>query len=188
MPNDATHVAQIAAFAAALDAYGSAIARWPAARQHLAALVDAGDPAALRLLAEAHALDRLLVLAAAPAAGDNTALAARIVAAAQRSPRIAAAAPAAALRTQSAREAAVAPKQQPLRLPHPPQATLAGERREVRRGLAVMAACMLLGIFVGGSQFADGAVLALEDLTGVALSSSAHTVPIALATLDADED
>jgi hypothetical protein len=74
-----------------LDTYGADRTRWPARERLRFASVISEDKAAARLLAEAHALDRLLDRAPHASQGDIEALKERIVAAALRAdpPRLA---------------------------------------------------------------------------------------------------
>lgn len=173
-------------FASLAEAWGGDIARWPGDRRIAARRLLVASPEARRALAEAAALDRLLAIPdAASAMPADAALVDRIVAAAHRTPR---AVPRSAPQTVStpvvARLAAVPPA---LAVPAPTlrRASTFG-RVEIGGGAALLAASMVLGIFVGGSRLADGALPALEELTGITISSPAHS--LALAAGEVDED
>jgi hypothetical protein len=155
-----------------LDVHGADRTRWPlAARASAAALVDS-DRTARRLLAEAEALDSVLAQAGTRAPDDPalSALADRIMLAAQRAPRLVAnkAAPA----MDGARRDAVGDQRRAV-------------GRDSWRGIAVLAASLMIGIFVGQTQFAAGALPAIEALSGVTFGADKMAM---LATdLDASE-
>src|SRR5215470_9288428 len=82
------NVMTIADFERLLDVYGSDRTRWPVEARACAGQLVARDKAALRLLAEAEALDKTLERAPLPSLAAEAALADRIVTAARRSPRM----------------------------------------------------------------------------------------------------
>lgn len=144
----------LADFERLLDIYGGDRTRWPTDGRAAAAQLVSRDAKARRILAEAEALDRILERAPLPSLAVEAGLAERIVAAAQRSPRI----------VRSTGEMAAAPS-----------ATGAGTRaqeqaRRGRRGdlrtAALLAASLLVGIFIGVSNVPQNVVPALADLAG----------------------
>jgi hypothetical protein len=166
-----------------LDVYGSDRTRWPVEARASAAQLAARDPAACQLLVEAEALDRVLERAPLPSLASEAALAERIVAAAQRTPRM--------VRTGDGVSATVA---------GPVKAAAAGssggsvvrfsERRRwlhgnpAGRATGLLAACLMLGIFLGASALPQPLIPALEELTGLSLAGGN-----AMQTLDPfDED
>jgi hypothetical protein len=139
-----------------LDVYGANRTRWPlSARAGAAALLTA-DQDARRMLAEAAALDAILargVAGMAPDDGATSALAARIVAAAAKTPRMIAPEP---------------PKRHRLSAP-----VRAGQgRTDIWRATALLAASMVLGVFVGQSQLGAHALPKIAALAGVSLASA----------------
>jgi len=164
-----------------LDVYGSDRTRWPVDARASAGQLAARDPAARRLLGEAEALDRVLERAPLPSLASEAALAARIVAAAQRSPRMVPAAE--PLATDEARSRALAGR---------PRATvveLAQRRRWLHRSPAgraagLLAACLMLGVFLGAAAVPQPLIPALEDFTGISMGN-ANPAP---GWFDPDED
>ena len=134
-----------------LDIYGSDRTRWPVEARASSGQLTARDPAASRLLLEAEALDRILERAPLPSLASEAALAERIVAAAQRSPRMV-----------PSGEAAVNPPAKPgasaavQRVSESSVVQLADRRRWLSRSPAgraagLLAACLMLGIFLGAA-------------------------------------
>ena len=139
-----------------LDVYGADRTRWPLAARASAAARLASDVTARKLLTEAEALDTVLLHTAEPDKTDVVALAERIVAAARAMPR-------------SAGSEGVTSV--PVGLPRQHRMTVASGRDAVR-GAALLAASLLIGVFVGQSQLGARAVPALEELTGIASPAS----------------
>jgi hypothetical protein len=153
MTDDRQAVGALQAFEAHLDRFGGDVARWPAAAAaRYLPLVEA-DPAAARLLAEARALDRLLDRAPVPEAERREALAQRIVAAARAD-----GVPQASIPTPRDRVVAFpGPKAKPARRP----------ARRDWQAAGLLAASLLLGIFVGVNGTFDGAISGLTNLAGL---------------------
>ena len=135
------------------DAYGGDTARWPAVArsrlEHLRALAPEAD----RLLADARALDRALDLAAPSSAAADPALADRIFAAAMRSAPPASDGvvwlPLYRTRVQAGLVA------------RPPRMATS------RMVAAVMAACLLVGIWLGGAVRVDPVLQDVADAVGL---------------------
>jgi hypothetical protein len=161
--------------------YGSDRSRWPVDTRTGAGQLVARDRAARRLLSEAEALDRVLERAPLPSLVREAALADRIVAAALRSPRI--------VRTEEARLSAAAIEKTEtaanvIRWPGartPPQWL----RSDAGRVAGLLAACLVLGVYVGLSNAAQGT---LENMAGLAFGSgsSGGTTLALLDPLDED--
>ncbi len=166
-------------FAALAEAFGGDLSRWPAPRRSAAREFAARSPEAAAVIAQARALDRLLSVTDrdAPAA---PALADRIVAAARRTPRMvhvdSRASPTAASAAGPASDGARRDARSVRR----------GPGREVWPSAAVLAACMLIGVFVGGSRFADGALPAIEEYTGLSLTSPVQGLVLAVGEVEED--
>ncbi len=140
-----------------LDVCGAERTRWPLSARAGAAALLAADAEARRVLAEAAALDAVLAHGVVDISQDATttsALATRIVAAAAKTPRIAAAAEAANRLHMNS-----------------PAASRHG-RTDVWRAAAVLAASMVLGIFVGQSQLGAQALPKIAALAGVSFASA----------------
>lgn len=172
MTNANSNTMTIAEFERFLEVYGGDRTRWPAEHRAGAGQLVVRDATARRLLNEAVALDRLLERAPLPTLDAEAALADRIVAAAQRSPRMVA-------RTagDSSRRAA-AETGNVVRLPsRRPQ-----RRWQVGPGIGgaagVLAASLVLGIFIGLSSVTQQMLPALEDLTGLNLNDSYATAQV----------
>ncbi|MBV1693964.1 MAG: hypothetical protein KGP27_05835 [Hyphomicrobiales bacterium] len=174
-------------FASLAEAWGGDIARWPGNTRIAARRLLVASPEARRALAEAAALDRLLAIPdAASAMPADAALVDRIVAAAHRTPRaVPRSAPEPVSTPLVARLATVPSTPRSIAAPTSRRTSTFG-RVEIGGGAALLAASMVLGIFVGGSRLADGALPALEELTGITISSPAHS--LALAAGEVDED
>jgi hypothetical protein len=173
-------------FAGLAEARGGDIARWPGDRRVAARRLLDASPEARRTLAEAAALDRLLAVPeAAPAMPADAALVDRIVAAAHRTPRaVPRGTPEPAAAPAVARLATV-----PVSRANPaaaPRRVSTFGHAEIGGGAALLAASMVLGIFVGGSRLADGALPALEELTGITISSPVHSLAVAAGEVDED--
>lgn len=139
-----------------LEVYGGDRTRWPAEERAAAAQLAVRDEKARRVLAEAEALDRVLERAPLPSLAVEAALAERIVAAAQRSPRI--------VKTATRQSSVVAlPDSRAL----PAQRSASWKQRLLRgdvRAASVLAASLVMGIFIGLSNVPQNVVPALADL------------------------
>lgn len=160
-----------------VGAFGSDRSRWPKQAGEAALR----DPAVAKELREAAALDKLLALAALKPAAPDAGLVDRIVAAAQRTPRVVTHATPAAAITMAI--AAATPKAEPesrvIAFERPaPTTRIWG--RDMRRGLAVLAASLVLGLSIGQSGIMDRALLGFEDWTGVPLASASQDIGGAL--------
>jgi hypothetical protein len=150
----------LAEFERLLDVYGGARTRWPAEARAAAAQLVARDAKARRLLAEAEALDRLLERAPLPSLAVEAALAERIVSAAQRSPRL--------VRT-SPGGATVVPLPTGNDVPREPVPSLSRTRRLLGadvRAAAVLAASLVIGVFIGISNVPQRVVPQLATAVG----------------------
>lgn len=148
-----------------IEAYGADKARW----QTPAGSTALKSPPAAAALREAEALDRLLAMAAPKkAAADDALLADRIVAAAERTPRVVTGKPHAPVAAPKRAVSESAPGN-----------VITFQRRtafgrvfgsDLRRGFAVLAASLVLGLSIGQSGLMDRAVVGLEEITGVAIA------------------
>ena len=155
-----------------LDVYGADRTRWPlSARAGTVALL-AADAAARRLLAEAVALEDVLSNSPEPDAAATAALADRIMASTRRAPRLVASTDKVARPAQPVRSSG---------------ASMGTADRDLWRGAALMAASLIIGIFVGQTQFGAGAVPAIEALTGVALPGSGERLAVADLLIEATD-
>ncbi len=162
----------IAEFERLLDVYGSDRTRWPVEARASAGQLVARDRAARRLLAEAEALDRTLERAPLPTLAQEAAIAERVVAAARRSPRIVA-----TTRVEAAPPAAVPVADNVVRLSSLRERAQRLTTRTAFGGVAgALVASLLLGIFLGLSNVPQSMLPALEQLTGMTLSSRGPTV------------
>ena len=155
-----------------LDVYGADRTRWPLAARVSAAARLTTDGEARRLLREAEALDAVLLRTSEPDDADVARLTDRIVAAARTAPRLAAT-------SQTSTPPQVHPS-----------GRLGGNGRDLmRRGAALLAASLMMGIFIGQSQLGARAVPAREELTGIGSSASADRLAMLDLHIDAvDED
>jgi hypothetical protein len=157
-----------------LEIYGSDRTRWPVEARASAGQLTARDPAACRLLLEAEALDRILERAPLPSLASEAALAERIIAAAQRSPRMVRTDGVASAASDGALTAttAGATVRSVLRL---------ADRRHwlngspAGRAAGLLAACLMLGIFLGASAVPQPVIPALEEFTGITIGNSNST-------------
>src|SRR5262245_54778476 len=163
-----------------LGIYGSDRTRWPVEARASAGQLTARDPAACRLLLEAEALDRILERAPLPSLASEAALAERIVAAAQRSPRMVPSGETGAS-LQGERAFPRAGTHSVVRL---------AERRRwlsrspAGRAAGLLAACLMLGVFLGAAAVPQPVIPALEEFTGISIGSGSS-----MQTLDPfDED
>jgi hypothetical protein len=148
----------LADFERLLDVYGGDRTRWPAEARAAAAQLVARDAKARRILAEAESLDRVLERAPLPSLAVEAALAERIVAAAQRSPRIVKIAP-------GQPSVVSRPDGRAVSAPQSASWKLGLLRGEVRAA-TLLAASLMVGIFIGVSNVPQSVVPALADLAG----------------------
>lgn len=154
-----------------LAVFGADRTRWPLTERAGAVARLASDRDARRLLAEAQALEAVLVHVSEPDRSDLSALADRIVAASQAAPRSV---------VRSVDTAVV----MPIRA-RPPTWQI----RHVWRDAVLLAASLTIGVFVGQSQFGTHAVPALEALTGISIPpSSDRLAALDLQVEPVDED
>ena len=137
-----------------LVVFGADRTRWPLTARAGAVARLASDRDARRLLAEAEALEAVLVHVSQPGRSDVSALANRIVAASQRAPR-----------------SVVRPDNTAVVMPVRAKPST-GQVRHVWRDAMLLAASLTIGVFVGQSQLGTHAVPALEALTGISIPSS----------------
>jgi len=160
MTNTSTTIMVLTEFERLLDVYGGDRTRWPVDARPAAAQLVARDRSAQRLLAEAVALDRVLERAPLPSLAIEAALADRIVSAAQRSPRIV-----------SLGDAAESPAEaKGPRLAPSDSVTRAWLLRADLRKAAVLAASLMIGVYIGVSNLPQQIVPTLigaSDRTGV---------------------
>ena len=160
----------LADFERLLDIYGADRTRWPLVARASAATRLAADTKARSLLAEAEALDMVLLRAPEPEGADVSALADRIFAAALRTPRSAASA---------------GPSTPVLNAPRIAQRVT---DRVPMRAAALLAASLMIGIFAGQSQWGANALPIFEQLTGLTLQSSAERLALADFHVEAIDD
>lgn len=155
-----THAMSVRDFEHLLEVYGADRTRWPIAARAAAAACLAADQEARRLLTEAKALDAVLMHAEEPHKTDIGALVERIVAATKEvsRPAVVASHPVAAANSSVDGSLAVS------------RPIIA--KKDWMRGAALLAASLVIGIFVGQSQLGARAVPALEDLTGMSASAT----------------
>lgn len=177
MTNKSKSAMSLADFEHLLEVYGSDRTRWPIAVRASAAACVASSAAARRLLSEAEALDALLLRSEDPDKQAVSALVERIVAASGATPRVPAHSD--TMIDASRRAAESSPKAK--------SKVIAS--KDWMRGIALLAASLMIGIFVGQSQLGAGAVPALEDLTGISASRSADRLAMLDLHIEAvDED
>lgn len=169
----------MAELARLLDAWGGMPERWPTeARERIEAIARA-EPEAQRLLAEARALDSLLDLGRHTVAqlplAERSALASRIVAAAIAGERVA------THRDEPSREAGEVVPLQPRR-----RSRAVPVMRGEWRAAALMAASLLLGVYLGGAINMAPVLQDIADAVGI---SAEFEPTIVAASEDAsDED
>jgi hypothetical protein len=178
------HSMTLLEFERLLEIYGGDRTRWPVEARAGAGQLTARDPAACRLLLEAEALDRMLERAPLPSLASEAALAERILVAAQRSPRMVPTG-----ETTGASPQGEGIKAASQRAGSSSVVRLADRRRRLSRSPAgraagLLAACLMLGVFLGASAVPQPVIPALEDFTGISIGSTN-----AMQTLDPfDED
>ena len=145
-----------------LDIYGAERTRWPLAARASAAMRLASDGNARRLLAEADALDSVLDAAPEAASADVAAVASRIMAAVH----------------ESVQPAAISARLAPsvVRTGMEPRAV---RNTNLWRAASLLAASLIVGIFVGGSPLGADAMPALQQLVGIGSHSIVGQVALA---------
>jgi hypothetical protein len=156
-----------------LDVYGSDRSRWPVEARASAGQLVARDQVARRLLAEAEALDRTLERAPLPSLVEEAALADRILTAARRSPRMVPVVVKAADVPRIAGRAAV---DNVIRLPAHGARSRWLPRARFGGATGMLAASLVLGVFLGLSNLSQGVVPAFEEMTGISLGAQSRTV------------
>lgn len=182
-------LAELIDFEQVLDTFGANPARWPEARRERLTELAASDNRAQRLLREAKALDAMLSRAAGPPTGDTRALADRIAGA------ISSAYDAAPLRPLISERPAASAKDRPgtvIAWPRKgprstapaavPVTVMPRRDRAPWRAAALMAASLLVGIFVGAMDVMPSNVSQL--VAGIETTSEA---PRELALLQGDD-
>jgi hypothetical protein len=176
----------LADFERLLEVYGSDRTRWPVEARSGAGQLVARDKAARRLLAEAECLDRALERAPLPSLAREAELAERILQSARRSPRI----------VHAARAPAVSPAASGPVSGSGNVITIPASRSRLRpRWLSTrtvfggaagtLAASLALGVLIGLSSLPQTVMPALEQMTGIRLSTTSQI----LAQIDLlDED
>jgi hypothetical protein len=163
-----------------LEVYGSDRTRWPVEARASAGQLVARDAAARRLLAEMEALDRILERAPLPSLAREAALAERVAAAAQRSPRMVPHAEGVkAFVTVDSTRRPVKPfarTGQVIGLPLARTRLPAFAASRLGGAASVLAASLLVGIFIGMSSLPPSVAGPIEQATGLTLSRSATTV------------
>jgi hypothetical protein len=179
----------IGQFERLLDVYGSDRTRWPVEARAGAGQLVARDRAARRMLAEAEALDRALERAPMPSLAKEAALAERILAAARRSPRMVQAARPDASKVEANAAGDDAGQRVATNVVFLPSLRARGARlsRTAFGGAAgMLAASLVLGVYLGLSNLSQGVVPALEDMTGISLGNSSRVVAAQVDLLDED--
>jgi hypothetical protein len=160
MTNSTRGHADLAALERVLEAFGTAPARWPADQKTaLAALVE-GDPQARQLVAEARALELALDRAPVPDRDAEARVLDRVMAVVNSRSAQAAAKPA----TGNARANVVDLALRRAARGAAPQV----RNRNVWRAVSLMAAALLLGIYLGVSGFTQMGSRRLQDVAALA--------------------
>ena len=147
-----------------LAIYGSDRTRWPVAARASAGQLVARTPEARRMLAEAEALDRVLERAPLPSLAREALLTERILTSARRSPRMVTAS------AKGVPAAAASRTAMPSALPA--RSLWLSRKTAVGSAAGTLAAALVLGVFIGLSSLSQSVLPALEQLTGIALSSA----------------
>jgi hypothetical protein len=137
------------------DAYGADMTRWPQAARARAEAAVSVDPQVARMLAESKALDAVLAHAPLPAPERRAALADRIVAEARSL------AVEAASHTPARQPGTVIPWPGARRAP--PGPAVSSAQQTPWRAVALLAASLMLGVFVGAYDLVPGAIDPLVD-------------------------
>lgn len=154
--------------ATVLEAYGADPARWPQGERAALMALAAADPRAAGLVSEAHALDRLLATPPARDPAGEARLIAAIVARAEAKAQDTrpVASRAGVVDLASARDARRHPP-----TPQPRFRPAAG----TLRAAGLLAASLLVGLYLGVSGVAGPAVVGLAEVAG--LETTAMTLP-----------
>lgn len=163
-----------------IEAFGADKSRWPKQADD----ASLRTPAMARAMREAAALDKLLAMAAPKTPSADSILVDRIVAAAERTPRVV------APNTVSGSAKTTSPAASGDRVVafQRPASMARFWGADIRRGLAVLAASLVLGLSIGQSGIMDRALLGFEDLTGVPLASVSQDIAGALTDDASGED
>jgi hypothetical protein len=165
----------VTAFEQLLDIYGADRTRWPISERADAVALLATAPLARRLLAEAAAFDETLSRGMAASgqsdAVQQAALSERIMAASTGLPRLASVTPVVRAYVEPAKRDVVHSR----------------VSNELWRGAAMLAASLMIGVFIGQSQLGAHALPALEALSGVSLPGSADRLAMVDLHLDAND-
>lgn len=171
----------LAAFEALLDGYGSDRARWPGLKRAAADNLVATDRNAQRLLAEAKALDQLLATVATNEPVSNEqALLDRILSKAAHTPRLTASG-GASIPAATAIKPFVRATAQPTPLRRAPN-------QDLWRNTALIAASLILGVYVGQTQLSVYAIPALEDFANRTIGTETRNIDLAEAAIDVGDD
>lgn len=176
-----------AEFERLLAVYGSDRTRWPVDARKAAASLVARDAGAARLLAEAEALDRVLDRAPLPTLVREAALTERIVAAAQRSPRVVAVGgPVAGGQTTLDLAARVPRASVSLRLLEAGRSGMRFATSKAGIGAMLSAASLAAGILIGATNPSQSLLRPVQQLAGIALSSTNPAIGMQFDTLYED--
>lgn len=151
-------------FADMIAAYGADTTRWPASKRAAAGTLVSGDPIVRISLSEAGALDRILAAAPVMAATRASVLADRIAHAAQHSPRLVV--PGLAMHGATLVKSARAPAKQQAAV------SRALDGAAAWQGAALLAASLLMGVFVGQTDISGRALPALVEMAGLTLDQT----------------
>jgi hypothetical protein len=178
-----TTMMDLGALEALLDAYGSDRARWPGLKRVAAENLIATDKGAQRLLAEAIAFDRVLAIVAVredePMANEQ-ALLDRIVQKAGLTPRLTTSIGASTvIQNASAHPSPALHRSKPRRV---------APSQDLWRNAALVAASLILGVYVGQTQLSAYAVPALEEFASRAIGSETRDLALAEAAIDVGDD
>jgi hypothetical protein len=165
-----------------LESYGGATERWPDQPDAAARDLLASDPALRQAWREAIVMDQMLSAPSAPDAEAQRALADRIVAAAVRSPRLA-----------TVEGTGEGPRQAASPQPVAGPRLLAKisdrlPRKDLRRGLAVLAASLVVGLSLGQMGLVDRTLAGVEEITGVSLTAASLDLAGAIGSAEAGEE
>jgi hypothetical protein len=169
---------EIEALAALLDAFGADAARWPAGAEARFAPLLAENAEARRLVAEACALDRLLTRTASAEPSVAPDVAARVA------DRVLA---------RGTRPVGVAPRASNV-VPLPRRTPLAGtpaspaKRPTEWRAVALLAASLLCGLYIGGQGTGDDLLNAAAEVIGVGTFVDSATLALADTSLASLEE
>lgn len=150
-----------------LAIHGSDPARWPAASRDNLTMLIASSAAARAMVAEAEALDRLMVLAPKMSSDRLAPLTERIASQAERTPRM----------------SVVPGRGRPRAMPAP------DDRRRRATGVAALAASLVLGLLIGQNATVAPAVSDMATAVGIeSLSDGSQIASTDEAYIGIDED